>query len=93
MSKQYAVINENNEVINIVIVDDNFVAKENYIQYLETNPAYIGGDYFNNYFYSPQPFASWSRDGLGNWQAPKPMPSDGLWNWDEDLGDWVEYEA
>jgi hypothetical protein len=43
-------------------------------------------------FISPQPYPSWSLDSNFDWQAPKDKP-EGLYYWDEDLGDWVEYEA
>lgn len=43
-------------------------------------------------FISPQPYPSWSLDENFDWQAPKEKP-DGFYIWDEDLGDWVEYEA
>jgi hypothetical protein len=43
-------------------------------------------------FIAPQPYPSWSLDSNHDWQAPKVKP-EGLVYWDEDLGDWVEYEA
>ena len=43
-------------------------------------------------FISPQPYPSWSLDNNHDWQAPKIKP-EGFYYWDEDLGDWVEYEA
>jgi hypothetical protein len=43
-------------------------------------------------FIMPQPYPSWSLDNNHDWQAPKEKP-EGLFYWNEDLGDWVEYEA
>ena len=43
-------------------------------------------------FISPQPYPSWSLDANFDWQAPKEKP-EGFYYWDEDLGEWVEYEA
>lgn len=44
-------------------------------------------------FIAPQPFLSWSLDENYDWQAPIPMPDEGSWFWDEELGDWVESET
>ena len=38
----------------------------------------------------PRPFPSWVWDG--GWRAPVPYPDDGVWQWDEEAGDWVEIE-
>jgi hypothetical protein len=43
-------------------------------------------------FITPQPYPSWSLDSNFDWQAPKDKP-EGLYYWNEDLGDWVEHEA
>ena len=41
-------------------------------------------------FVTPQPYPSWTRIG-SFWQAPKEKPADEkVYNWNEDLGDWVE---
>jgi hypothetical protein len=93
MSKNYALVDENNKVINIIIANDNFDSKQNYIEYTDKNPAHIGGDYLDGYFYSPQPFPSWSRNGLGSWQAPVPMPDKENCIWNEELGEWYETET
>ena len=91
MSLNVAVLNQNNKVINIIIVNDNYELNANEIVYTNNNPAYIGGDYIDGYFYPPQPFASWIRDN-GNWQAPTPRPTEGVCYWDEDTTSWVEVE-
>lgn len=40
-------------------------------------------------FVMPQPYPSWIRSG-SFWNAPIPMPTEGKWYWDEELGNWVE---
>ena len=40
-------------------------------------------------FVSPQPFPSWTLDTNHDWQAPTPMPDDGMYYWDEDTLTWV----
>jgi hypothetical protein len=42
-----------------------------------------------NIFIAPKPFASWIRVG-SFWEPPIPHPLDGKYNWDEELGNWVE---
>lgn len=42
-------------------------------------------------FIPPQPFPSWVlNEQTFNWDAPVPMPEDGVWVWDEEAGDWIE---
>jgi hypothetical protein len=44
-------------------------------------------------FITPQPYASWTRNG-SYWEAPTPMPTDGKsYKWDEDTTSWVEIAA
>jgi hypothetical protein len=87
--KTIAQIDNENKVINIILVDDNFQTNDTYVEYNENNPAHINGDYFEGLFYAPKPFASWTRFE-GQWIAPKPHPGKGEFYWDEQLGDWVE---
>lgn len=88
--KKFALLDENNLVINISIADDSWDST-GWVEYTDSNPASIGGDYVNGYFYSVQPYASWTRVE-GTWQAPTPMPTEGFWTWDEDTTSWVEVE-
>ena len=41
-------------------------------------------------FISPRPFPSWVLDNNFDWQAPVIRPSNGMWAWDEEIGNWVE---
>jgi hypothetical protein len=92
MSKNMAVLNDNNEVINIIVSSDDEPETQKLISYSEENPAYIGGDYFEGYFYPPKPFPSWTRDSLGSWESPIPYPNDNImYSWNEDQGDWIPF--
>jgi len=41
-------------------------------------------------FISPQPYPSWSLDADHDWQPPTPMPTEGLWFWNEEELTWKE---
>jgi len=88
--KRMAVLDENNVVINIIECFDHEWDKANQITYTQENPAHIGGDYVDGYFYDPQPFPSWTRLN-GHWIPPKPKPeSEGLWEWSEEDQEWQD---
>lgn len=91
MTKNMAVVDENNKVLNIMICDDSEIETSNFICFTDDNPAYIGGDYIDGFFYAPQPFPSWVRHN-GNWEAPVPKPDSGMWLWNEELLSWEEVE-
>jgi hypothetical protein len=77
-------------VLNIAVFNDNSV-DEGWIEYFDENPAYIGGYYVDKYFYAPQPYPSWFKDGAGNWSPPVPYPTDGkFYTWNEDTASWVK---
>ena len=44
-------------------------------------------------FVAPQPFPSWSLGANHDWQPPTPMPTGGMWMWDEGALTWVEVVA
>jgi len=90
MTKEVAVM-DSNVVVAINLWDDSYELQEN--ELLVTNPAFIGGEYIDGYFYSPQPFPSWIRhEGL--WLPPKPRPDeDNPYYWDEEAQEWVSVEA
>lgn len=90
--KTVAVLNEKNVVINIIVVSDDFNELD-HVEYFNQNPALIGGDLFDGYFYPKQPYSSWTRNGAGNWIAPSPRPNGVDWRWDEDTLSWIELEA
>jgi len=89
--KKFALLDENNVVINISIADDSWDST-GWVEYTDSNPASIGGNYVDNYFYSVQPYPSWTRSA-GNWQPPTPMPSDGYWIWNEETLTWNDFES
>lgn len=87
--KNLAQLNEDNIVINIIIANDDF-NPEGFVEYTDSNPAIIGGDLVDGFFYSPQPFPSWTRSE-GIWISPKPYPEDGLaYEWNESTQEWDE---
>lgn len=47
-------------------------------------------DTVNDVFIAPQPYPSWALDNNFDWQAPRPMPIEGIWYWDEDSLSWLE---
>jgi hypothetical protein len=84
---------DGNTVVNIEVADRTWIEaqpnKEDYIEYTIDNPAIIGGDYIDGYFYPIKPFESWSRDGKGNWVAPKPKPdNENFYFWNDEILDW-----
>ena len=59
------------------------------------NYAGIGYEYKEDLdaFIPPQPFASWIlNETTFLWEAPVPMPEEGMWQWDEETTDWVAVE-
>jgi hypothetical protein len=44
-------------------------------------------------FIAPKPYESWVlNEDTCCWQAPTPMPTEGMWRWDEDSISWIEVE-
>jgi hypothetical protein len=42
-------------------------------------------------FVPPQPYPSWVlNNDKAQWEAPTPMPTEGIWRWDEDTTNWEE---
>jgi hypothetical protein len=42
-------------------------------------------------FIPPQPYPSWTLNAdTALWDAPTPMPAEGMWSWDEDTLAWLE---
>ena len=92
----YAVI-KNGIVSNIVVADSEWAdaQTDTVVEYTDTNPAYLGGDYVGGFFYSPQPFASWTRNS-GVWVAPVTMPTsvekNKAWVWSETTVSWINID-
>jgi hypothetical protein len=89
--KYYALLNNANVVLNIIVANNDWDST-GYVEYTNSNPAYIGGDYVDGYFYPPQPYTSWTRN-QGNWNPPTPKPAEGFCTWDETILNWVENET
>ena len=83
--KNVAILDENNVVVNVIVVDDDSPVGT---VFSDDNPALIGGDLVEGFFYAPQPYASWTRVE-GEWIPPKPMPkAEGFWDWNEETQEW-----
>jgi hypothetical protein len=60
------------------------------------NYAGIGYTYDANRdaFIAPKPFDSWTLDASTcTWKAPKPMPAEGKYRWDEASVNWIEVKG
>lgn len=86
---------EDNIVVNIIVCSDDYVLSDNEVEYSESNPAHMGGEYDNGVFYPIQPFPSWVKSN-GEWVPPIPFPeinketnpdNKSLW-WDEQNQSW-----
>lgn len=58
---------------------------------LRGNYAGIGYTYdaTNDVFYAPKPYPSWTlNESTWLWEAPVAMPIDGVYEWNEELGNW-----
>jgi hypothetical protein len=63
---------------------------------LRANPAVIGGTYdaMHDVFYVPQPFPSWTLNQVTwQWAPPTPMPTPGMYSWDESTKAWVAADS
>lgn len=85
----------NGIVVNLIVADDAFIASlpnsANFVEYTESNPAFIDGEYDDGFFYGLKPFESWTKDGKGSWVSPVERPEDALY-WDEANQQWVTVE-
>ena len=68
------------------------VKRTSYNNNIRKQYAGIGYTYdaVNDVFIAPQPYPSWSLDNDFNWQAPTPMPTEGMWYWNEAEQIWVD---
>jgi hypothetical protein len=48
-------------------------------------------DQVNDAFIAPQPYKSWTLNNKFDWQAPTPMPTEGIWRWNEENLEWQSY--
>ena len=102
----WAELDENNVVIRVLVGDNNEADEGyqwlvdnlggTWIQTSYNNRirgTYAGISYSYNadedIFITPQPYPSWHRVG-SFWEAPTPMPSDGMYSWNEETLTWDE---
>ena len=103
MPKQYALVNENNVVINTVLFDEDttpelfqIITEANgavaYYSIEEYGLTGIGGSFDNGRLWAVSPYPSWIKDMEKNcWIEPIPYPNDGfIYTWDESIINWVK---
>ena len=96
----WAQLDKDNKVIQVIVADDDL---DDAYQWIienhggvwklmpEDNYGGIGWTYIEDLgFHAPQPFESWTLDGL-IWEAPEPKP-EGDFYWDEAQLKWVACE-
>lgn len=45
-------------------------------------------------FITPKPHSSWTLNPeTTDWEPPTPMPTEGVWQWDESVLNWVEVQG
>ena len=90
--KRLAIFDENGIVVNIIVANDDFFV-DGAIEYTDDNPARVGGDYVDGYFYPPKPYPSWTRD-KGHWVPPIPAPvGTATFLWDEEQQAWIAIQT
>lgn len=103
MEKNYALIDDNNNIVNVIILDDS-LSEEVKNQIIQSNGAvlsilvedprynYNGGHYENGILWIPKPCPSWTKDLENNtWIPPIPYPDDNKnYFWNEDIVNWEE---
>jgi hypothetical protein len=51
-------------------------------------------DETNDVFIPPKPYPSWILDtNIWNWKAPTDIPTDGLYEWNEEKKEWIKIET
>jgi hypothetical protein len=70
----------------------NTIKRTSYNNNIRKQYAGIGYTYdaINDVFIAPQPYPSWSLDENFDWQPPTPMPTEGMWYWNEEELTWKE---
>jgi len=90
------VIVSEQDFINSGAVGDSFLwVQTSYNNNFRKNFAGVGYTYDStrDAFYAPQPYPSWTlNEDTCNWEAPTPIPEDGMYMWDEEIQDWAILE-
>jgi hypothetical protein len=93
----WAQLDNDNKVLQVIVGEDDLEDAYEWIvanlggRWVLTTNAGIGWTYLEDVgFHSPQPFPSWTLNGL-TWQAPKEKPEgDNYWN--EEEQEWIDVE-
>ena len=100
-TKDYALVNDNNEVVNTVVIDDE-ESDSTFASIAEANGAVawydfetygttaIGGSFYQGKLIMPKPFSSWILNETSyQWEAPVSRPDNELFYvWNEDTKSW-----
>lgn len=81
--------------LNNLFGDANWV-QTSYNGNIRKNYAGVGYAYDlgRDAFIAPQPFPSWTLvEETCQWSAPVPVPTDGMYSWDESTTSWVRASA
>lgn len=81
--------------LNNLFGDANWV-QTSYNGNIRKNYAGVGYTYDSarDAFIAPQPFPSWTLvEETCQWSAPVPVPTDGMYSWDESTTSWVKASA
>ena len=84
----YAELNDDNIVVNVIVADAQFVATQPNKNYVLCTRGGIGWSFDGTNFIAPQPYPSWTLDADYDWQPPTPRP-DGMYAWNEEELEWV----
>jgi len=100
----FAKLDSNNIVENVIVAEQDFInsglvgdsflwVQTSYNGNFRGKYASIGDtwDKVNEVFISPQPYPSWIlNEDTCQWESPVPYPDDDkMYNWDEDITNWV----
>ena len=96
----FAELDENNKVINVIVATDASITQLSgkFIKCSDvTGDVAIGGHYNqdNNKFVAPKPFPSWVLNESLEWESPigaKPIQEGFIYSWNEESGAWDEFE-
>ena len=106
MEQNYALVDSNNNIVNVVVFDDS-ILEENKNIIIQSNDAvfavliedprynYINGHYENGAIWTPKPYSSFIQDFEHNvWVPPIPYPDDNKeYVWNEEILNWEEIQV
>jgi len=105
MNNKYAILNENNIVINTIVIDDSeydindFISltpeSDHAVKVDNNGEPFIGEPFINGWFRTHSPYSGWIWDENSHeWNAPVLRPAGRDYVWDNSTESWElsEYE-